>query len=652
MRTQQTRPLVVIPSSSRAVQQGVAFVPSSRTSHLAVKVLAPNGSQQAAVRGPSFNGPQPGHFKHVSETDASSESSEDELSRQQPTRRPQYAMVVASGLAPLEDSLEDETSREVSVSRTVSHKVAQSYNREQSPKRRRLDTRLPLHATGPLMQFDGRNASSKPYSGKGTVFDKQFHQSVSSTSSTKSDRVDNDPLHAHANSSSLKWLRTGPVTVVAQDHPLPPPTSSFLVRPDGDHYPAQRQRRRSRVFTPKRTLPSAAYPVFKPPGLADPSSESRAQSEVEDVDMVDMLEIRDEEAEREALLWQFQPTNIQQSEQHSSSRIISKPFISTPSRNTVLKPGSPPPSAEDAIELARDILNKINGQSQYARPPPAPSVQVTTPKNSFRSRASLTPHYPRGAKFAPDTLSDTSDRKPYQTRPNHSPSKAKTAPSSKTIPLAVNNTVSLETATPSNPRLSGPHSNSPITPATNRPPALNPIRSPRLESAGLTIPIKSNSNIRTKPSHTSNGTTSEYRPKVPTPMNDITKYFRPKSSPAKPQPAPPLSAYYESETESETHLPHPSSNPNHALDDESTDSAPDIEVPDSETSIPDSIISDSEAKNENVYAEARTQLSEQISHHHRVVRPSVLSVEAHAEDAVGRGGEVVEISSGSDGVGF
>lgn len=653
-QTQGSRPVVVIPSSSRALQRSVTLAPSSAISHLSVKVLAPSGSQQVAVQVPSFNGPQPGQLKHVGETDASSESSEDELSAQWPKRRPQYAMMAASGLAPLDSSLEEDTSREVSMSRKPSHEATLSYDHEQSPKRRRLDTQLPLRATGPIMKRDGRNTTSKSYPGQETFFDSLFKQSKSLTSLTESDHINHDSFKEHVNGLPPMWPKGSPITFAAQDDAFPPPDSSFPPGFDRGRYPAQRRRRRRKFYTPERTPLSVAGTMSKPSIHADQVPQKRSpQSEVEDVDMVDMLEIRDEEAEREALLWQFQPRNNPQSRQHSSSIMTPEPVISTPPCNTVPGPALPPLLPDKAILLARNILNQIKGQSHHAQPHPGPSIQVTTPEKSIQKRASLTPHYPPGVMFAPHTLSATPGHQAHQahqTGSDHSPSKAELPPSSKALSFAIEGKGSPNTATSSKAWLSGSHSNSPISRATTKTPVFNASKSPRQDNNRFTIPIKAHSNHRTKPPPPTNGTSSKHRLETPILKNDITKYFRPKFSPSKP-PLPPSSE--DDETESEDQLTRPSSHktlnpttplvqsrshpspapaqaqshnnnnsmppqrltqrtpPLHALDDESTDEARDMEIADSEPASPE--ISDTDTDDDDD-AEERMQRSEQLSH--------------------------------------
>ena len=692
-QTQLSRPVVVVPSSSRAVHQGAAFAASSRTSHLAIKVLAPNVSQQVAVRVPSFNGPQPGQIRHVPETDASSESSEDELSCQRPTRRPQYAMIAASGLASLKTSQEEETSREVSVSRTASPEAAVSYNHEQSSKRRRLNTQLPLRATVPIMQPNGSNATSKSYSGKEAVVGTKA-QSAPLISVTKSDCIKYGTLDEHANNLPPRWPNPGSSRVAAQDYPFRPRNSSFPLDFDRGRYPAQRRRRRKKFYSPERTSASVAGTLSKPSVPADSvPQESPARSDVEDLDMVDMLEIRDEEAEREAILWQFQPTKIQQCRQPSSSLLMPKPVIATPPRNTISRPASFPLSAEKTSVVARDIPIVINGQSQLAQPSLAPSTRVTTPEKSFQKRASLTPHYPRGVKFGPDTLSGISSHQSYETRPDHSPSKTTAQTTSKTMLLTTEGTKPPYTATLNKARVSESHSNSANSRAIAKASALNSSKSPPRDSTGLTIPTKNqssnHSNIRIKPSTYINGTAKKHRLKTPTPINDITKYFRPKSVPAEAPPPPPSSEDDETESEDQLtlasshnptipllhtrNLPHPApaqaasdsnndsmsplvqrpnqrTTPIRALDDESTDEARDVEVLDSEDESQE--VSDSEGEDGNGFDGESMQRSEQLSHHPLIDGDmQAFGESVEVENGFGGEGEEVESSSETDSLG-
>jgi len=111
-----------------------------------------------------------------------------------------------------------------------------------------------------------------------------------------------------------------------------------------------------------------------------------------DSDPVDTIDIKDEEAEREALLRQFQIKNIPKGIPRSQS-----PHVTTAAHL------DPDPSAssfttETASTLARNILDKVNAQSYRSHDRPAPSVQVDTPRKAIRRPTSLTPHFPCGAR--------------------------------------------------------------------------------------------------------------------------------------------------------------------------------------------------------------------------------------------------------------
>jgi len=105
-----------------------------------------------AVVIPSFNGPKPSQEKPAtveeSSARASSESSSAQSETNAPSRVPAYSMMQASGLAPIEESQDEATSREGNVSRAESHDKLGP-----SPKRRRVSNGLSYaDTTSPLAQ--------------------------------------------------------------------------------------------------------------------------------------------------------------------------------------------------------------------------------------------------------------------------------------------------------------------------------------------------------------------------------------------------------------------------------------------------------------------------------------------------------------------
>ena len=134
---------VVIPPSPSAPRLAIVAASTSGKLHTVtarVPVINKTLPVSIQVRVPSFNGPQPGQTDKVSEVDTRSESSEDQLTSHKHSRRPQYSMVAASGLAPSETSLE-ENSRDPSISSAPSHDPS-PYQERPVAKRRKI---LPDH---------------------------------------------------------------------------------------------------------------------------------------------------------------------------------------------------------------------------------------------------------------------------------------------------------------------------------------------------------------------------------------------------------------------------------------------------------------------------------------------------------------------------
>lgn len=552
--SQPTKPVVVLQNASRSPTQDFVRAPSSRTPQIAVRVRGSNAPHAFTVRVPSFNGPQPGQRRQAAETDTSSESSEDELSSQKPTRRHQYAMAAASGLAPPETSPE-ETSREVSISRAPSPERSHFHERGRSPKRRRLDVQLPLRATSPSLQLDGNHATPKAYQDRETVFDKMFRQSMPSVPMTETDRIVYESLRDHSNSLPPLWPTSHPTNVTTQKAQSPPSTITFPPNFDRGRYPAQRRRRGNKHYTPARKqgfVPSNLSKTVGPETQQSPNS--LAQSEVEDADMVNMLDVRDEEAEREALLRQFHPTDILQNIRASSLQDIPRPGTATPPRKII---ASPPLSAEKASELARGILNKINGQSQHAQPASAPSIQVTTPGKSIQKRTSLTPHFPHNVDSSSEKRGKPSH---YRLSISYSPSKI-AKPAREIVYSATKGRPSPGPTKSSKTESAKSNSNSPISPVNTNSTVPSSSKSPHSSNTKLTVFAKNNINSHPDLSLPTNRALNQPKPK------SLTDYFRPKFSPVQASPTPPPAS--EEENESEDPLTRASSydslNPNSLL---------------------------------------------------------------------------------------
>ena len=99
------------------------------------------------------------------------------------------------------------------------------------------------------------------------------------------------------------------------------------------------------------------------PRVSSAVGRSQGDPYLEDVEPVDTQDVRDEEEEREALLRQFQPSNL--ARRHIST-------ISSSHSPTFTRGSSSP------------IL---------------PTIESTTPRKKSRKRSSLTPHFPPGARF-------------------------------------------------------------------------------------------------------------------------------------------------------------------------------------------------------------------------------------------------------------
>lgn len=412
-------------------------------------------------------------------------------SGQKPSRRPQYSMVAASGLAPSETSFDDEPSREESVSRAESHNPL-SLEGDPLPKRRKL-----------TLNNDMQNRAS--------FLSRQLQQGL-----------DNPP-------------------------------------------------------TEQTPLPRRARPT---PGAYDGEYQSNSDSEPEDIGLVDALDVRDEEAEREALLRQFQTSNIPQSRPRSPLQRSSK------ANNVTMKPFTPSPhSTQEATKSAGDIVRAVNGRSknlqsspmpsaQFATPPHLPnelnntsdpsegtssdsmeglidpelkngaasnskisisqlsptlSSEVATPRKSTQRRASLTPHFPRGKLLTSNALRRSAST--TKARPTTSPTKSTALPTTKPTALLLR---TKHTSAPSRPIQAKPK---PAQPPNTKQDPPRPSTKPSTSQPLKPNPPKPKPNPKLL-----------RQPSVP--PRDITAYFRPKAKPAPPlTAAPPSSSSSSSDSE-------------------------------------------------------------------------------------------------------
>lgn len=144
---------------------------------ISVRVPSPIKPTHVVTNVPAFNGPRPtGRANGNPKVEPTAESSEDELSSQQLSGRPQYSMVKASGLAPSDTSENGETSRDVSISRAPSYDPI--LDNEPTPKRRKvsLEERGPLRRTSIGSQTnpdrDGIESTPKANNARGpTIID-------------------------------------------------------------------------------------------------------------------------------------------------------------------------------------------------------------------------------------------------------------------------------------------------------------------------------------------------------------------------------------------------------------------------------------------------------------------------------------------------
>ena len=281
-----------------------------------------------------------------------------------------------------------------------------------------------------------------------------------------------------------------------------------------------------------------------------------SNSDFEDIDPVDMIDIRDREAEKEALLRQFQDSKIPQ---HNPK--LAPPGTATSQSSSL--------TAQEASILARGSPRNDKGQLHEFPPMQAPLTQVITPKRRTQKQASITPHFPQASRNTSQVsrVPSTEIKRPVI----HSPSKTEvTALSNRTSSSRLRDS-SLEADQSSrvNHELSG---------------SLKVNSTNKRDGLAVNGPAPAR-NLDFKPLHD-----SQFRLQGPIKLcaaADITKFFRPKSAASKVTQRMASDAESESEdplTQATSHRNQPSGNPptqqpfqreapvSHELQDDSDDS--------------------------------------------------------------------------------
>ena len=356
------------------------------------------------VSAPSFNGPQPTlEVTRPTSTvlDRSSVISDSESSSEVEStpRRPQYSMVAASGLAPPETS-EEETSREVSMSRT------QTPDLQPSPKRRKVDSsalRYPAPTSTPIVRIP-LDVSPTPIS--------QPKQTPAKSSVVDLTQDDTDV-------EEVETIKPQPRSNVGLYNSTPTPgideEREALLR----QFQSHDNRRSSPASSSSDSLMSRTITVERaeklPPLSAQPTQKpltpTRNPTPVN---------------ERLGLTKDSSPPNISGGD--STSPLQRTPPSTTKSRRVSLAPHSPHEKSFSQSSYSSTDIRPVSSASTSTKKPTQPIIPMSSPSKRKHSPA---PTESRNPKSKPFKTTQSSPLKPLQPtnditayfRPKYTPTK-------------------------------------------------------------------------------------------------------------------------------------------------------------------------------------------------------------------------------------